>query len=140
MIRYRLSLPSCIGHSLLLRRCIASVSSIEGYSEAFASELALTVHEAFINAVRHGNRQSPSLSVVVQFESRRTGEERCLEVRIRDCGRGFDPGPFVSRPLSPEGQLSTGGRGLFLIHHFTESIRIERTGGGCELVLRYIPY
>lgn len=139
MLHYRLSIPSTIGHALLLRHCVAAFARIENYSDPFVRELELTVHEAFINAVRHGNGEDPSLPVIVCFESGHKGSSRYLEVSIRDSGPGFDPAPAIHRARSACGVTDTAGRGVFLMSHFTESLRIERVSGGCELVLRYIP-
>jgi serine/threonine-protein kinase RsbW len=140
MSQYRLSFPSSLDHCRELRQWICVIAHIEGYSEAFMSALELTVHEAFVNAVRHGNRGDSSRSVTVRFEAGQRGGEPFLEVRIRDCGEGFQAAPAISKASSPEGFVATGGRGLFLINHFVKSLEIEKQAGGCELVLRYIPY
>lgn len=140
MIRYRLSFPSRIECTTELRRCIAALSRIEEYSEAFSADLELTVQEAFVNAVRHGNGDNPALPVVIQFCAFEKDGAAALEVRVRDCGQGFDPAPAIIRATSPQGLMATCGRGLFLINHFAESTMIGSASGGCELVLRYIPY
>jgi anti-sigma regulatory factor (Ser/Thr protein kinase) len=140
MTHYRLSLTSQTARVTRLRSCIAVLSRIEHYSDTFASGLELSVHEAFVNAVRHGNREDASLAVVVTFIAGNASGERFLEVRVSDCGEGFDSAQAIARASSPEGLLACSGRGLFLIDYFTESHRIEKHAGGCELVLRYIPY
>lgn len=140
MSHYRLSLSSEVGQVALLRRFIAVLSRVEGYSDTFASELVLCVHEAFVNAVRHGNRDDASLAVVITFDAGNASGKRFLEIRVRDCGEGFDSAQVISRASTPEGVLASGGRGLLLISHFAESHRIVKHAGGCELVLRYIPY
>jgi anti-sigma regulatory factor (Ser/Thr protein kinase) len=97
------------------------------------------VHEAFVNAVRHGNRAKPDNVVVITLETGGSGENSFVEVRIRDCGDGFDPVEEFVAACSVERLDLSNGRGLLFIHHYTESLRVERLDGGCVLVLRYIP-
>ncbi|NTU54041.1 MAG: ATP-binding protein [Chlorobiaceae bacterium] len=140
MNRYRCTLPSLVEHSARLRDLVGAVARIERYSEVFASELELTIHEAFVNAVRHGNNDAGDLPVTITMLAEGLTGESFLEVRIRDCGEGFDPESALSKAASPEGLVASGGRGVLLINHFVKSLEIEKLTGGCELVLRYIPF
>ena len=139
MSHYRLSLSSSLDHCCQLRESIALFARLEGYSDLFVSGLALTVHEAFVNAVRHGNRTNPDTVVAITLKIGGSGEKSFVEARIRDCGDGFDPEEVLAAACSVERLNLSTGRGLLLMHHFTEYLRVERMDGGCVVVLRYIP-
>jgi len=140
MSHYWLSLPSMLEEIPRLRHCIDAVAHIEGYSDAFIPELELTVQEAFVNAVRHGNHGDATLPVIMTLEAGADMAERFLEVRVRDCGEGFEPVRAMRAICSGRTVPAVGGRGLFLVSQFAESFRIESGAGGCVVVLRYIPY
>ncbi|UWX58456.1 ATP-binding protein [Chlorobaculum sp. MV4-Y] len=140
MSYYWLSLPSMIEELPRLRDCIGAIARIEGYSDAFTPELELTVHEAFVNAVRHGNHDNSAFSVTITLEAGDVDGEQFLEVRIRDCGEGFEPVRAMTSICSSRTVQSSGGRGLYFVNRFVESFRIEQALGGCVVVLRYIPY
>ncbi|MBN1929883.1 MAG: ATP-binding protein [Chlorobiaceae bacterium] len=136
---YRFSLPSRIECAGELRGWVAALASMEHYGERFASELELGVHEAFVNAVVHGNRSEPELPVVLTFEVGRNCYGRYLDVRIRDCGEGFDPASPLAAACSEAARSRPGGRGLLLMSHYAESLGVERLPNGCVVFLRYIP-
>ena len=84
----------------------------------------LAVHEAMVNAQRHGGGVT---SATAAFEG------RDLVVEVSDRGRGFHI------PESPEVAdiTSERGRGLFLIHQLTADAEVVRTGGDVRLVLTF---
>jgi serine/threonine-protein kinase RsbW len=139
MSQYRLSFPSTIDHCRELRQWIGVISHIEGYSEDFTFSLELTVHEIYINAVRHGNQNDAQLGVVVTFETAIGERERSLEVRVRDCGGGFDPEHTIASICSSRSGVSSGGRGLYITTQLVKSFRIEKQPDGCVVVMYYIP-
>lgn len=86
----------------------------------------LAVHEAMVNAHRHGGGVTRATA---GFDG------RSLVVRICDRGRGFD------MPQSP-GLADTAaerGRGLFLIRHLASDARVVRAGDDVQLVLTFGP-
>jgi serine/threonine-protein kinase RsbW len=140
MSYYWLSLPSMIEELPRLRDCIGAIARIEGYSDAFTPELELTIHEAFVNAVRHGNHGNTAFSVTITLEAGEVEGKRFLEVRVQDCGEGFHPERAIAVICSGRNANASGGRGLLFVDRFVESYRIEQASGGCVVVLRYIPY
>lgn len=140
MSYYWLSLSSMIEELPRLRYFLGVVARIEGYSDAFVPDLELTVHEAFVNAVRHGNHGNAAFPVTITLEIGEVGGEPFLEVRIQDCGDGFHPERAIAVICSGRNATASGGRGLLFVDRFVESFRIEQVAGGCVVVLRYIPY
>ncbi len=134
----RLSLPSTIRHCALLRRIVLAFCCEAAYGARFTASLALAVHEAFVNAVRHGNGSDQRLPVVVTFRTFIDRGRPSLQIAVIDRGHGFTCPPQGASIL-PENPLATGGRGLALIAHVAESMHVEPFADGSMLVMRYIP-
>jgi len=114
------------------------------------------LHEAFINAIEHGNleldsdlRDSPDGAYQVLGEQRRgitpyrdrrvyvtarlTREN--AQITIRDEGPGFDPSRLPD-PTDPENIGKISGRGLLLIRTFMDDVTFNETGNQITLVKR----
>ena len=79
--------------------------------------LMMSVREAVINAILHGNREQPGKRVLMAMDLE--GED--LVVRVEDEGRGFDPDGLPD-PTAPENLLRPSGRGIFMMRQFADSI------------------
>lgn len=79
--------------------------------------LVMSVREAVINAIQHGNREEPDKRVQVAMDL----EGSDLVVRVEDEGPGFDPDSLPD-PTAPENLLRPSGRGIFLMRQFADSI------------------
>ena len=133
----RLAFGSSIDHCGFLRRCVHAFGAMEGYGSSFIPVLELAVHEAFVNAVRHGNCSEPALPVSILLRDGVVGGLRVLEVEVADCGNGFALDGFLD--FSDAGDTRRlSGRGLPLISRQTENVRVERRNGRSVLILRYI--
>lgn len=139
MTCHRIAFASSIAHCGLLRNCVRAFGRLEGYGESFQSELELTVHEAFINAVRHGNGSDPGLPVTITMKAGGMPDSSALLVEVADCGAGFSLDGRTDFG-DASGAAALSGRGLPLIAHFADAVRVERRPGGSVLLLRYIPY
>ena len=113
---------------------LASFAEGEGYSNLFLERLQLAMKEAFVNAVKHGNREQNGLSVTCTLEA----VAGTLIASIKDCGRGFDPDELPD-PVDPRNLLRLSGRGLYIIRSVAESIALERDDEGSVLTLCYRP-
>ena len=67
----------------------------------------LTLEEAFLNAVRHGNKMDPSKKVQIDYS---VGLDK-VEISVTDQGNGFEP-EGVADPRFGAGLFKPGGRGL----------------------------
>ncbi|NTW53348.1 MAG: ATP-binding protein [Chlorobaculum sp.] len=112
MSSYRFSFPSKVEHCRQLRQWVGVFARIEALSEQFLSILELSVHEAFINAVRHGNHDDPAFFVVVSLQTTAAHFGGCLlevrqglrsGIRSRTHHRGGFSGEF------PEQNRGAGG-------------------------------
>jgi serine/threonine-protein kinase RsbW len=101
-----------------------------GFDEEETDRIAMSVREATVNAVLHGNQYDPKKRVTVAFEV----TPEILSVSVRDEGKGLDPGS-VPDPLAPENLLKQSGRGIFLIRAFMDEVRFRSMDPGTEITL-----
>lgn len=139
MSLHRLSFPSNIEQCGLLRSCIRAFGRSEGFGEEFLSSLELCVHEAFVNAVVHGNGGDSALTVTVTMRTVPEDEGGLLLVEVADCGPGFDLAACVA-PAFAGRYLRLSGRGMPIILNYAQSARVEPLSGGSVLRLAYIPF
>ncbi len=97
--------------------------------------LITALREALANAIRHGNRQDPSLKVRVEYRL----EGGNVTIRVEDEGEGFDPGD-VPDPTSKENLLRPSGRGIFYMRQFMDQVEFSQapSGGTAVLMARQI--
>ncbi len=93
--------------------------------------LLVAVTEAVNNGIIHGNKSDESKMVTVTCL--RSGD--MLTIKIRDEGKGFDP-TALSNPLDEQNLLNMGGRGVFLMKAFMESVEYNADGNEVTMVMR----
>ena len=93
------------------------------------AELTLGLHEALVNAVRHGNNADPSKCLRV----RRIESAFWLIWQVQDEGAGFDFQRSPSKLAMDDG--ATAGRGLFLIHQCFDDVRWSPKGNRVQLAI-----
>ena len=119
------SFPSTLQLSPYLKTLLEPVKS-----EEVSLRLELGLHEALVNAVKHGNSQDPSKSLRI----RRILTPNWLVWQIQDEGNGL---PSLKRNgLLPSRVDSDRGRGLFLIHECFDDVRWSRRGNRVQLACR----
>ena len=105
-----------------------------GLDEDRLTDLAVALAEALSNAVVHGHRLDPKRRVAIVL----LVEPGCVVVEVSDSGGGFDAGG-VSDPTSPERQLATGGRGIFLMRRLVDEVSYNASGNTVRLTVRQPP-
>lgn len=122
------SMPSTVAAvcRLILSKLVANSFSQE---DVFAVHLAL--EEAFLNAVRHGNKMDPNKEVRVGY----VVDLDKVEVSIADEGDGFDP-ESVPDPRFGENLLKPDGRGLFLMRAYMNMVKFNERGN-CVRMVKY---
>ncbi|MEJ7708563.1 MAG: ATP-binding protein [Pyrinomonadaceae bacterium] len=81
------------------------------------SNLFIALDEAFVNAVKHGNRSDPTKLVRI------TADLSAKEARftIEDEGDGFDVNDLPD-PREPSNLFKTSGRGVLLIYNIMDQV------------------
>lgn len=87
-------------------------------------EIELPLREALVNAIVHGNQNDPRKRVYVKCRCTAEGE---VSITIQDEGCGFDH-KAVPDPTSPDNQLRTHGRGIYLMRTLIDEVDFEQGG------------
>ena len=95
------------------------------------SNLFVALDEAFVNAVKHGNRNDSSKLVRI------TAELSSKEARftIEDEGEGFNI-QEIPDPRDPENLFKTSGRGVLLIYNIMDEVEYNARGNRLTMVKR----
>ncbi len=118
-------LPSTLQLSPLLELLIEPVGCL-----LTSQRVELGLHEALVNAVRHGNAEDPAKRLRV----RRITTPNWLVWQVQDEGRGL---PRDARAATlPDQPEALSGRGLFLIHQCFDDVRWSRRGNRLQLACR----
>ncbi len=123
-----LRIPSEVGNERLAIALSEAVANRMGFTEDRVEDLKTAVGEACMNAIEHGNRQDENIKVVVQL----TVEPTRLAVDVLDQGAdpipSRHPCPSIERML--DGEVPSGGLGIFLIQNLMDEVEISREPNG----------
>ena len=119
-----ISLASRVEYLNLLHTASEEICRILNLDEDTAMNMALALHEAAINAMKHGNRLDAAKKVTVSFKI----DPGKLTIKVKDEGEGFD-WSHVRDPRSPENLDRTNGRGIFLMRSFVDEVDYEHIPG-----------
>jgi len=98
-----------------------------GQDDIFAVHLAL--EEAFLNAVKHGNKMDPTKEVKIDYS---VGLDK-IEISMTDQGEGFEPAS-IADPRFGEGLYKPGGRGLLLMNSYMDMVKFNEQGNSLYMV------
>ncbi|NER80056.1 MAG: ATP-binding protein [Leptolyngbya sp. SIO1D8] len=84
----------------------------------------LALSEAFTNVVRHAHEGLPA-ETPIQIEITVTPEY--LDMKIWDCGPGFDFQAMLERKLETTTPYSVGGRGLKIMSSVADTVEYSKT-------------
>jgi serine/threonine-protein kinase RsbW len=87
------------------------------------------LEEAFLNAVKHGNKMDPTKKVKIDYSV----DPDKIEISITDEGSGFEPESVVD-PRFGEGLFEPGGRGLLLINSYMDIVKFNEQGNSVYMV------
>lgn len=95
------------------------------------SNVFVALDEAFVNAVKHGNRFDHQKLVRI------TADVCAKEARftVEDEGEGFDVAQ-IPDPLDPANLFKTSGRGVLLMYNIMDEVKYNERGNRLELVVR----
>jgi serine/threonine-protein kinase RsbW len=103
--------------------------ALAGFTDKEQFAVRLSLEEAIVNAVKHGNDNDPRKQVTVTSEV----TPRECSLRIEDEGPGFNP-ERIPDPLAPENLEQPGGRGVFLMRHYMTRVSFNERGNVVMLV------
>lgn len=102
-----------------------------GLVQVEQSNLFVALDEAFVNAVKHGNRNDPEklLRVTAELSAREA------IFTIEDEGDGFDVHE-IPDPTDPANLFKSSGRGVLLIYNIMDEVEYSRGGAKLRMVKR----
>ncbi len=102
-----------------------------GLVQVEQSNLFVALDEAFVNAVKHGNRNDPGklLRVTAELSAREA------IFTIEDEGDGFDVRE-IPDPTDPANLFKSSGRGVLLIYNIMDEVEYSQRGNKLRMVKR----
>lgn len=136
-VEVTLSLPSTLESVDVAEAIVANSARRAGFGEDALHGIALSAREVIVNAVAHGNQYDAGKAVRVLVWQK--GQQ--FGIAVEDEGAGFDlegvPDPRQGKPL-----LAAGGRGLCMMRHYMDEVKVERlqpAGTRVSLVKHFEP-
>jgi len=105
-------------------------ASAAGFSDDDRFKIMISVREAAVNAVLHGNAYDPDKSITVVYDT----EPGHLAVSISDQGKGIQMEKLPD-PLHEDNRLKTSGRGIFMIRSFMDEVQVRDVKPGTEITM-----
>jgi serine/threonine-protein kinase RsbW len=99
------------------------------FSEEDIFAIHLSLEEAFINAVKHGNKMEPSKAVKVDYSI----EPDKIEICMTDEGEGFDP-EVIPDPRYGDNLYKPAGRGMLLMRSFMDVLEYNKKGNSLRMI------
>ncbi|HZN07345.1 MAG TPA: ATP-binding protein [Pyrinomonadaceae bacterium] len=95
------------------------------------SNLFVALDEAFVNAVKHGNKNDPSKLLRITAEL----SPKEASFTVEDEGEGFDIRE-IPDPCDPANLFRTSGRGVLLIYNIMDEVEYNAQGNRVKMVKR----
>jgi serine/threonine-protein kinase RsbW len=108
---------------------ILSAMQERGYSQDDVFAVHLALEEAFLNAVKHGNKMDPHKKVTIEFVL----DREKADIWIGDEGEGFDP-KDIPDPRVGENLYRPEGRGLLLISAYMHLVEYNERGNRVHMI------
>ncbi len=102
-----------------------------GYDSQALFAVRLSLEEALVNAIRHGNRHIDEGLVEVRW----TIDAREARFDVVDQGEGFDP-DAVPDPTADENLEIPSGRGIMLIRSYMTEVAFLEPGNHLSMIYR----
>jgi serine/threonine-protein kinase RsbW len=95
------------------------------------SNLFIALDEAFVNAVKHGNKNDPNklLKITAELSAKEAS------FTVEDEGEGFDIRE-IPNPCDPANLFRTSGRGVLLIYNIMDEVEYNAQGNRVKMVKR----
>jgi serine/threonine-protein kinase RsbW len=125
---HELVFPSDTAEGMRVQDLILQKLREHQFSEKIIFGVRLSLEEALVNAIKHGNGLDRAKTVRVRF----TVNPHQLLVEIEDQGPGFRP-EDVPDPTAPENLERPCGRGLLLMRSYMTECQFLAAGNICRM-------
>lgn len=125
-----INFPSTRDNLCYAEKFVDEVSKELGLDDEIYGNVMVSIIEATLNAIIHGNKENPKNEVNIKCILIKDN----LKFTVKDCGSGFDysnlPDPTDNANIEkPE------GRGIFLIQNLSDKVTFNK--GGCEIEILF---
>jgi len=120
------STPSAIAD--VFKQMVSALQACN-FSEEDVFAIHLALEEAFINAVRHGNKMESSKAVKIDYGI----ESDKIEICMTDEGEGFDP-EVIPDPRYGDNLYKPAGRGMLLMRSFMDVVEYSKQGNSVRMI------
>jgi len=110
-------------------RQIAPNLQVNNFTEDDIFAVHLAIEEAFINAIKHGNKLESSKAVKIDYSV----ESDKVEICITDEGEGFDP-EVIPDPRYGDNLYKPAGRGMLLMRSFMDVVEYNKQGNSVRMI------
>ncbi len=126
---FTVTIPSHLAYVQAVRACVGCFCKAHGLNDCTTEGIALAVHEAVTNIIRHAHQHEYHRPIQLICEAL---ADR-IEIHILDEGSCFD---LSQVPQLDPGEVRVGGRGVFLMRTLLDQLQcLPRAGGGNHLLL-----
>jgi len=125
---FTLQLPSRLESLTLVEKLVEEIADKYKISEETFANMMICLNEAVINAITHGNKQSPEKKVFVNVDI----EQKKIVWTVADEGDGFDYNNLKD-PTAPENLENLTGRGVFILKQLSDQFIFNPKGNEVEL-------
>lgn len=102
---------------------------VTGISKDALFDIRLSLEEALINAVKHGNKMQKDKEVSFKIKVL----PKSVEIEIKDQGKGFEH-RNIPLPTDEKNLEKTSGRGIFLIKKLMDKVEFLDGGSRIKMV------
>jgi serine/threonine-protein kinase RsbW len=104
-----------------------------GVVKAEQSNLFVALDEAFVNAIKHGNKFDARKMVRIAAEVSKAEARFTIE----DEGEGFDVNA-IPDPLDPDNLFKTSGRGVLFIYNIMDEVKYNERGNRLTMIKKAV--
>jgi serine/threonine-protein kinase RsbW len=101
----------------------------QNFSEEDIFAVHLAMEEAFVNAIKHGNKMEPTKAVKIDYAV----EPDKIEICVTDEGEGFDP-EVIPDPRYGDNLYKPAGRGMLLMRSFMDVVEYSKQGNSVRMI------
>jgi serine/threonine-protein kinase RsbW len=112
----------------IFRQIVPSLQA-NNFTEDDIFAVHLAIEEAFINAIKHGNKLESSKAVKIDYSV----ESDKVEICMTDEGEGFDP-EVIPDPRYGDNLYKPAGRGMLLMRSFMDVVEYSKQGNSVRMI------
>ena len=118
-------------NSVLEQMCqkLLDEASKQGFEREDLFAIHLALEEAFLNAVKHGNKMDPNKKVYIKYLI----TPQKFDISVGDDGCGFNPSS-VPDPREGDNLYKSSGRGLLLMRSYMDTVEYNKQGNCVHMV------